>query len=103
MNTPNLTESVFGDFMLNNLKTCHENRVKIYSVALNVGLLLLFIIIVGTVLYYRYKNQLTPYEKKQKLYKDQQFILDKIRYYQVQQKNLMTSPIGNLTSPMGKI
>jgi hypothetical protein len=103
MNTPNLTESVFGDFMLNNLKTCHENRVKIYSVALNVGFLLLFIIIVGTVLYYRYKNQLTPYEKKQKLYKDQQFILDKIRYYQVQQKNLMTSPIGNLTSPMGKI
>ena len=96
MNTPNLTESVFGDFMLNNLKTCHENRVKIYSVALNVGFLLLFIIIVGTVLYYRYKNQLTPYEKKQKLYKDQQFILDKIRYYQVQQKNLMTSPIGNL-------
>ena len=89
MNTPNLTESVFGDFMLNNLKTCHENRVKIYSVALNVGFLLLFIIIVGTVLYYRYKNQLTPYEKKQKLYKDQQFILDKIRYYQVQQKNLM--------------
>jgi hypothetical protein len=103
MDTPNLTESSFGDFMLSNLKACHENRVKVYSVALNVGLLLLFIIIVGTFLYYRHKHQPSPYEKKQKLYKDQQFILDKIRYYQVQQKNLMSSPIGNLTSPMGNL
>jgi hypothetical protein len=103
MNTPNLTESCFGDFMLNNLKTCHENRVKIYSVALNTGLLLLFILIVGTILYYRYQNQPSPYEKKQKLYKDQQMILERIRYYQPEQKNIMASPIGNLTSPMGKI
>ena len=38
----------------------------------------------------------TPYEMQQKLYKDQQHILERIRYYQTQQKNIMTSPIGNL-------
>tara|TARA_B100001287_G_scaffold276862_1_gene290272 strand:- start:3232 stop:3543 length:312 start_codon:yes stop_codon:yes gene_type:complete len=103
MDGPRLTESSFGDYMLSRLKSCHENRVKIYSYALNIGIFLLFITIIGTVLYYRYKEQPTPYEKQQKLYRDQQYILDRIRYYQVQQKNLMTSPIGNLTSPLGNL
>ena len=64
---------------------------------------LLFVAIVGIFLYYRYKGQPSPYEKQQKLYRDQQYILDRIRYYQVQQKNLMSSPIGNLTSPLGNL
>ncbi len=103
MDGPRLTESGFGDYMLNRLKSCHENRVKIYSFALNMGILVLFIVIVGAFLYYRHKEQLSPYEKQQKLYKDQQYILDRIRYYQVQQKNLMSTPIGNLTSPLGNL
>ena len=92
---PNLTENSFGEFMMNNLKTCHENRVKIYSFIFNIGIVVIFLLIVGSFLYYRYKQRPTPYELQQKLYKDQQYILDRIRYYQVQQKNLMTSPIGN--------
>ncbi len=95
MDIPNLTEQSFGDFMINNLKSCHENRIKIYSIILNVSVVVLFALIVGLFLYYRYKEKPTPYELQQKMYRDQQFILDKIRYYQVQQKNLMTSPIGN--------
>jgi len=103
MDGPRLTESSFGDYMLTRLKSCHENRVKIYSFALNIGIFLLFVAIVGIFLYYRYKGQPSPYEKQQKLYRDQQYILDRIRYYQVQQKNLMSSPIGNLTSPLGNL
>lgn len=95
MDIPNLTEQSFGDFMINNLKSCHENRIKIYSIILNVSVIVIFALIVGLFLYYRYKEKPTPYELQQKMYRDQQFILDKIRYYQVQQKNLMTSPIGN--------
>lgn len=95
MDIPNLTEQSFGDFMINNLKSCHENRIKIYSIILNVSVIVIFALIVGLFLYYRYKEKPTAYELQQKMYRDQQFILDKIRYYQVQQKNLMTSPIGN--------
>lgn len=95
-NLPNLTESGFGEFMTKNLKSCHENRVKIYTFVLNAGIVILFFLILGGFLYYRHKQQPTPYEVQQKLYKDQQYILDRIRYYQVQQKNLMTSPLGNL-------
>lgn len=96
MDIPNLTESSFGEFMLQNLKSCHENRVKIYSIVLNVSIVVLFFSILGFFLYYKHKEKLTPYEAQQKLYNDQQYILDRIRYYQVQQKNIMTSPIGNL-------
>jgi len=56
---------------------------------------LILFLVIGVFLYYRYKEKPTPYELQQKMYKDQQYILDRIRFYQAQQKNLMTSPIGN--------
>ena len=95
---PRLTETHFGEFLVDRLKICHENRVKIYNNVLNIGIGVLFITVVGLFLYYSNKNQPSKYERKLKLYKDQQHILDRIRYYQVQQKNLMSTPIGNLTS-----
>jgi len=100
MDGPRLTDTGFGDYMLSRLKSCHENRIKVYSFAFNMGIVVLFTLIVGAFLYYRYKEKPTEYEKQQKLYHDQQYILDRIRYYQVQQKNIMSSPIGNLTSPL---
>ena len=103
MDGPKLTESGFGDYMLSRLKSCHENRVKVYSFAFNALIIVLFLSILGIFLYYRYKEQPTKYEKQQKLYRDQQYILDRIRYYQVEQKNIMSSPIGNLTSPLGNL
>ena len=39
MDGPRLTEPGFGDYMLTRLKSCHENRVKVYSFALNAGLI----------------------------------------------------------------
>ena len=79
----------------------YENRVKIYSFALNLGIFILFILVVGTFLYYRYKEQPTQYEKQQKLYRDQQYILDRIRYCDSTKFNEFA--IGNLTSPLGNL
>ena len=91
-----LIEENFTEYLQQSLKSCHENRTRIYSIILNVGIVVLLFLIIGIYLYYRYKTKPTPYEMQQKLYKDQQHILDRIRYYQAQQKNIMTSPIGNL-------
>jgi hypothetical protein len=96
MDSPNLIEENVSYYLQNSLKMSHGKRVQIYSVALNVGLVLLFCLVCGTFLYYCYKSKPTPYERQQKLYRDQQYILSKIRFYQTEQKNLMTSPIGNL-------
>ncbi len=96
MEIPNLIEDNVSDYLQNSLRMCHMNRVKMYSFALNFTIVLLFLMVCGGFLYYRYTNRPSPYEKQQKLYKDQEYILSKIRFYQSEQKNLMTSPIGNL-------
>jgi len=96
MDYPKLIEGNFVNYLQDNLRSCHENRTKIYSIALNLGIVVVLFLVIGIFLYYRYKERPTPYETQQKMYKDQQYILDRIRFYQSQQKNLMTSPIGNL-------
>ena len=82
MDYPKLIEGNFVDYLQGNLRTCHENRTKVYSVALNLGIVIILFSVIGIFLYYRYKEKPTPYEIQQKMYKDQQYVLDRIRYYQ---------------------
>ena len=96
MDGPKLIEANVFHSIQNTLKTCHENRVKYYSYALNIIVLIGFVVVVFLALYFSYKKKPSAYEQQQKMYKDQQLILSKIRHYQEQQKNIMTSPIGNL-------
>lgn len=96
MDYPKLIEGNFMEHLQSNLKSCHETRTKTYSIFLNGGVLVCLFLVIGIFLYCRYKGKPSAYEVQQKLYKDQQHVLDRIRFYQVQQKNLMTSPIGNL-------
>jgi len=80
------------------LEMCHNNRIQIYSFALNIGILIGFIMIVGLALYYSYKSQPTPYEKQQKMVRDQEYVLSKIRFYQSEQKSLTSTPIKSTNS-----
>jgi len=91
---PRLIENGVRSYVHDTLTTCHENRIKIYSIALNVGVLVIFVAIVVATLYFCYRRKLTPYEERQKMLRDQEYVLSKIRFYQSEQKNLMTSPIG---------
>ena len=96
METPNLIENNVFHCIQNTLQSCHENRVKFYSYALNTIVLVLFVIIVFLALYFSYRKKPTEYEQQQKIFEDQKYILSKIRYYQDQQKNILTSPLNNL-------
>lgn len=60
MDHPRLIETGIGNYMHDALNTCHSNRVRIYSIALNVGVLLLFIAVVCLTLYYCYRKKPTP-------------------------------------------
>jgi hypothetical protein len=92
-----LIESRTRASLLNTLTGCHENRVRLYSTALNVMVLVLLVVGVGLTLYYCYKRQPSAYEMRQKTLKDQDYILSKIQHYQAEQRNLMMSPIVGLT------
>ena len=93
---PKLIESGVKNYISGALQSCHQNRINIYYYALNIGVLAIFLGIVAVTLYCCYKRKPSIYETKQKMLRDQEYVLSKIRYYQSEQKNLMTSPIGQI-------
>lgn len=65
-NMPSLIDQNTKYYLYNTLQKCHTTRVNIYTYALNIGVLVLFILIFGLALYYSYKNKklLGNYSKK---------------------------------------
>ena len=96
MEYPRLIETNVRNYIQTSLESCHTHRIRLYSIAFNIGVLLLFIIIGGLALYYCYNKKETPYEKRQKMLRDQEYILSKIRYYQHTQKERTSSYITQL-------
>ena len=88
---PNLIEPTIKYYIDNTLQSCHSNRTKIYYYVLNISVLIIFCCVVGLTLYYCSSQKKTPYEIKQKMTKDQSYILYKIRYYQDEQKKMTTT------------
>ena len=88
MEFPNLIESNVKTHLFNTLHKCHEHRTHIYLFAFNVVVFVVFIVITGSVLYYSYNKRLSPYEQKQKLLKEQDYVLSKIRFYQDEKKKI---------------
>ena len=76
----------------------HSNRIQSYYNWLNILVLGSFIALVCGVLYYCNSNQLSPHEKAQKMMKEQQYILSKIREAQITQaqQQQQQSQITNL-------
>jgi hypothetical protein len=94
---PRLIENSAKNYLFQTLQKCHTNRVSIYYYALNFGVLFLFVGIVGLILYYCSKKKLSDYEKQQKMLKDQQYVLSKIRYYQEDKKQRQQSQVSGIT------
>uniref|UniRef100_A0A6C0JMM2 Uncharacterized protein n=1 Tax=viral metagenome TaxID=1070528 RepID=A0A6C0JMM2_9ZZZZ len=97
MENPRLIENSAKNYLFQTLQKCHNNRVSIYYYALNFGVLFLFVGIICLILYYCSKQKLTDYEKQQKMLKDQQYILSKIRYYQEDKKERQRSQVSGIT------
>lgn len=97
MENPRLIENSARNYLYQTLQKCHTNRVSIYYYVLNIGVFLLFVGIFGLALYYCSKQKLTEYEKQQKILKDQQYVLSKIRYYQEDKKERQRSQISGIT------
>jgi len=86
MSFPQLIENSASYYLHQTLQKCHENRVNFYYYIFNISVLLLFLGIVGFTLYCCYANKPTEYERQQKMLKDQEYIVSKIRYYQEEGK-----------------
>ena len=96
MNYPKLIESSSKYYLGETLSQFHEKRKNLYSLILNSLVLIMFVAIFGTTLYFNRRTKLSPYDKHIKSLKDQEFILRKIRNYQQEEKEgklLTTLPI----------
>ena len=79
---PMLTEPGVKYFINETLKQCHQFKEKYHNINFNIGLLVVFFIILGILLLYKYKGKLTPEEIEEKELQKKQYILSKIRNYQ---------------------
>lgn len=94
--SPRLIDSTFQNYMYNTLQKCHQYKVNIYTWVFNIIIFVLFVSITSVVLYFCYKKKLTPEEQKQKMIRDQEYILSKIRYYQNERIKSQSSNITDL-------
>jgi hypothetical protein len=79
---PMLTEPGVKYFLNETLKQCHYIKEKYNNMLFNIGLLIVFFIVLGILLFYKYKGKLTPEEIHQKELDKKTYILSKIRNYQ---------------------
>ena len=93
MEYPRLIEPNVKTYLFSTLQQCHDRKELFYTWVFNAILLLIIVLVVGSVLYYCRKRKLTPYEQSEKMRKEQEYVLSKIRQYQTIKKQ---SPITDL-------
>jgi hypothetical protein len=79
---PLLTEPGVKYFLSQTLKQCHLMREKFYNTIFNLGMLIGFFMILGFILFFKYKGRLTPVEIEKKNHEKRQYILEKIKNFQ---------------------
>ena len=95
---PKLIETGTHMYLKDVLKNCHMTRVNVYYYVLNFGVFFLFVGAAALILYYCNQQKMSDYEKKQKMIRDQQYIMSKIRFYQenAEQRKEKLSSISQL-------
>lgn len=95
---PSLTEPGVKYFLHQTLKQCHITRDNFYNLAFNIGLLITFLLILGCILFFKYKGKLSPIEINKKNKEKQQYILSKIQNFQQAKRKAHQELITGLPS-----
>jgi hypothetical protein len=83
---PRLIEPGVKYFLNETLKQTHLFKMKYHNLFINLGLLFLFLLILGIILFVKYKGRLTSLEKEKKEQEKKQYILSKIKNLQESKK-----------------
>lgn len=79
MNKPSLIEPGVKYFLNETLKNCRNKKQLNEKININIALLVVFLFIVGSILYYKWKNKPTLEELKQRDNLKKHYILNKIK------------------------
>ena len=91
---PTLIEPGVKYFLNETLKQCKIFKDTYNNLIFNICMGIFFLILLGSILLYKYKGKLTPSEKEMKKKEKQEYILSKVKNYQDaklrSQQNLIT-------------
>ena len=96
-----LTEPGVRSFLCDVLKKCRDKKNALYSKLFNISAFLLFIGLLGGILYYRRKNKVPEEEKKSRKRKEEMYIIEKIKAVRNKTKkdqNLIITELPKLNS-----
>ena len=99
MNTefpPRLIEPGVSYFLKASLKNCNNIKIKYFNIIWNLGLLFIFVTLLGIILVYKKNTKLTDAQKKEKSEKEKKYILDKIKSIQIKEQEKRNEIITNL-------
>ena len=96
MEKPYLTEPGVKYFINETLKQCHITKDRYYNIAFNVFALITFLIVIGSILNYKYKGAMDISEKIKRENDKKKYILGQIQKMQTLEKNNSMDLITNL-------
>ena len=94
--TPLLTEPGVKYFLNQALKQSHIIKENFHNMIFNIGMLIFFLLILGAILVYKYKGRLTPVEIEIKNKEKRQYILDRIKNFQIAKQKAQQELITGL-------
>ena len=77
--TPRLIEPGVSYFLRKSLSKCNENKSLYFNRLFNLGLLFIFVVILGGLLMFKKATKLSAAEKNVKKEKNKEFILEKLK------------------------
>ncbi len=80
---PLLIEPGVKYFLNQSLKQAHIIKEQYHNLIYNIGMFILFLMLLGGILIYKYKGKLTPIEIAQRNLEKQQYILERIKNFQI--------------------
>lgn len=95
-NNPILYEPGIKSFLKNSLNQSHKYKEKYINMFYNIGMLVVFLIILCAILYTRYKGKLKPSEVALKNRQKKEYIVSKLQQLSAIKKN--NNMITNLPS-----
>lgn len=93
---PSLTEFSTKYYIRHSLQQVRRLKDKYITIAVNISLFLLFIGLIGGLLYYKYKGKLTPEQKQVKDREKKMFLFQKLHQISYEKQKESQELITNL-------
>ena len=94
---PTLIEPGVKSFFGGVLKGCNQIRSNHYNTIFNISMFFLFVFLLCSILYFKYKGKLTPEEKERKKQQEKQYILTRLNNVSAV-INMDRQKVGNITN-----